>query len=180
MPRPVSLPRKLILDAMKAEFLPRLQDAGFTQIKGGFETLRALRSAYPLGVFRRFRSERMECVDLWFLKYHHNAQFFIVIGTVPPEGVAYEYQHASGRIPQAHCTASDADDKHELTDSRFFRRPFRFGFLRPKTEEEARAVALRAAACIPEAERWFATGVVGPHMRPVVRIPTHPKATQTA
>jgi hypothetical protein len=157
--------RKLLVTILQERLIPFLQDKGFGRLSFR-ETDRSpeIDFCFPFGYMRRVRNSNFELIEVQLDK-RGSAKFVINCGVVPPSGARLPWKH----YEQDEALISALSEWYRLHSSRVRARWFSppwFALSHDLTSRTGRAVN-RAVALYPEIETWFASGVVGPHMRRV-------------
>ncbi|HLZ26048.1 MAG TPA: hypothetical protein VKV73_01855 [Chloroflexota bacterium] len=143
--------RALLLRALQERLVPAILALGFDQLPLREEDRKSpeMRNGFPFGYFRRIRGTDYELLEVQLDK-GSKPQFVLNLGVVGPAGADVPWRHFEQH--EAPITASrEAYRLHPRKDPG----PLGSWF----TEGDA------AVALLPEAEQWFESRVVGPHMR---------------
>jgi hypothetical protein len=116
--------------------------------------------AFPFGCMKRAQGAALEIIEIQFDK-RGTAQFVINFGKIPPEGVSLPWGH----FGQNEIGAAGLPDAFRLYSVAKWSRWFSLGWFARNYQARAAKAVNKVISLYPEVESWFASGVVGPHIR---------------
>lgn len=156
--------QKLIRKALEARLLPTLTDLGFVRLPLEGEDRRSpeIAACFPFGRLRRQRGDGFDQVEIQ-LHRHRPTAFRLNLGRVPLTGIRHPHGDVSAEDAWVHYL-DRYWTMYRYPAMRVWFGPSWLSWRQPLERPIEKAVAA-AAACVPEVEALFVSGVRGPHLR---------------